>query len=318
MGKFSRLLVNGVVLLVFIASNNQVFATMQDEQPQSNKPSTEQKKPADDKKTEENRETAPDVKRSDMKIAPPLDPTELQISDINHYLDEQLIEPILVGPEQHISLIETNATSNSKGVMVLLADWQQSATSPKAINYLRQSMPQHGWTTISIQPTPKPAAYPSTAQPLNQRNEENSKTITQYNEQLAKILTAITEKAKNYPGIIVMVAEGRHGALLLTQYQQQLTEPPNALVILSAYIDDAHTNQQSAEHLAQTDLPVLDLYLRTDQRLIKSSVALRKKYVNKELKSYYRQKELFNTHTGYYPETALTKTINGWLKSLGW
>ncbi len=258
------------------------------------------------------------TRRSNLAIAPPLAQSALASSDLKHYLPPENQKPVLVSSDEYQTLVTTNATANNKGVMILLADWQQSATSPKAINYLRQSMPEQGWTTISIQPPEKPDTYPSRAIDKTQQQQENQQALSEYRQQLAKLLTEVMQRAKTYPGIIVMVAEGHHSALLLSLYQQELAEKPMTLVSLSGFLSDSEGNNLSAKALSQLDLPVLDLYLKTDHGLIKQAVKLRQKLVNQELKSYFRQRELFNSRTGYYPKQTLVKEINGWLRSQGW
>ncbi len=283
---------------------------------------TDETLPADEKKQDEqaNTETskAQLIPRSDIKIAAPVDEHQQKVSDLKHYLPEQNIQPVLAGPEDHITLVNTNASANNKGVMLLLPDWQQSATSPKAMAHLREILPLKGWTTITIQPLAKPENYPSHAIEKTQQAQENKQALESYQQSLAKVLTAVTEQAKSYPGIIVMVAEGHNAALLFSIYQQQMSELPSAFIALSAYLNDDIANEQSAMHLAQLGLPVLDLYLKTDNRLIRQNVLLRKKLVNQELKSYFRQEQIFNSHTGYYPKASLIKEITGWLKTIGW
>ena len=130
--------------------------------------SDEQEKPAP---KEEQQEKSPDnksssqqnsqsINRIDIKITTPTDSLELKKSDLSHYLTEDKITPILVGPNDYSTLIETNSTENTKGVMILLPEWQQSAVTPKALNFLRQELPQQGWTTITVQPPKKTTKLP--------------------------------------------------------------------------------------------------------------------------------------------------------------
>lgn len=256
--------------------------------------------------------------RSNIDIVAPVDAFTNKKDDLEHYLPAEIIQPILVGPSDHTTLITTNNAINNKGVMILLPDWQQTAASPKALNMLRKKFPDQGWTTISVLPPNKPDNYPSNAIAQTARDEENNKTLTDYQQQLASIITAVTEKAKGYPGIILVVAEGHHAALLLNIYQEGLAEKPTALIMLSAHLNDTKANVSAANNLSLLELPVLDLFLKADNRLVSSSMKLRKKFVNQELKSNYRQKKIYNTHTGYYPAESLIKEINGWLKSIGW
>lgn len=277
-----------------------------------------QEETTDSESSEDDSQTQTKVSRSDIEILAPIDPLANKKADLEHYLPADIIQPLLVGPEDHTTLISTNNAINNKGVMILLPDWQQTAASPKALNALRQTFPDQGWTTITVLPPNKPDNYPSIAIDKTARAEENKNTLDAYQQELAKILSAITEKAKGYPGIIVMVAEGHNAALLFNIYKEELAEKPTALVIMSAHLNDEVANLTSATNLSLLELPVLDLYLKADHYLINKSIKLRKKRVNQELKSNYRQKQIFNIQTGYYPAAPLTKEINGWLKSIGW
>jgi len=261
---------------------------------------------------------APAISRNELEIIAPIDEKTQKEQDLKHYLSSENVQPLLAGPDEHITLIDTNSAESNKGVMILLPDWQQQATSPKAFNHLRKVLPQKGWAIISILPPNKPESYPSISFEQSAQREDNQKSLADYQQKLATILTAVTEKAKNYPGIIVVIAEGHHAALLPSIYQQNLVEMPMALISLSGHLNDEASNMLSAQHLSEIDLPVLDLYLKTDSRLIKNNVKLRKKMVNQALKSNFRQKELFNIQTGYYPKANLVKEIIGWLKSIGW
>jgi len=286
----------------------------------------EESKPAQDEKTTEEEQTAETVNKAStraqarhtIEMTAPADTQRQRVSDLKHYLSDENVQSLLVGPNEHTVLIETHATVNNKGVMILLPDWQQGATSPKATNYLRTVLPDHGWSTITIQPPNKPLAYPSTAEQEAQRQQENNETLASYQQELAALLTVVNDKAKSYPGIIIMISEGNHAALLYSMYQQNLIEQPMAYISLSGFLPDDVSALNSASSLAQIDLPVLDLSLKTDNRLIQQNVALRQKRVNQEHKAHFRQKQLFNIQTGYYPEAILIKEINGWLRSIGW
>lgn len=308
----------------FAAQQEDTVNTNQEQNDPSAQKSEENQEGSEDgnKDATANSEEASDSKtshlRSNIDIVAPVNALTTKKNDLKHYLAAEIIQPVLVGPEDHTTLVTTNNAINNKGVMILLPDWQQTAASPKALNALRKSFPDQGWTTISVQPPNKPENYPSYAIEQTARDEENSKTLSDYQQQLAKIIAAVTENAKGYPGIILVVAEGHHAALLLNIYQEALAEKPTAFIMLSAHLNDIQANVSAAKNLSLLELPVLDLYLKADNPLVMSSMKLRKKFVNQELKSNYRQKKIYNTHTGYYPTESLIKEINGWLKSIGW
>lgn len=251
-------------------------------------------------------------------IPTPTSYDNLNKSDINHYIDAKEVTPLLAGPDDFITLIQTDTTSNSKGVAILLADWQQTATNPRGLNYLRNKLPQQGWTTISIQPPSKPLNYPSMALIPTDQVDENKKTLAAYQEKLMAIMTTVMEKAKSYPGIFIVITEGSHAALVTELYQQDKVSLPSALIVLSSYMINEADDIHYAKSLAQSNFPVLDLYLTRDNALALTSAPQRLTQANKEMKADFRQRQLNNIIPSYYPEKNLLKELNGWLKSIGW
>jgi hypothetical protein len=134
-------------------------------------------------------------------------------------------------------------------------------------------------------------------------------------------------KSKEYPGIIMIIAQGNHGAMLVDIFDQQDSNqngtPPNALILLSSYLLSSdelldETNTVFAKTLAYSEYPVLDLYLKYDNPIVLAKAAQRLTIANQELKAYYRQRKINNNASGYYPEQELLVQINSWLKAIGW
>jgi len=306
-----------VLICLFILSSADSVAFIfqgQEKEVQVQTEVAKTKTEANAEKSEANSENNNSKNRAE--IFPPINAISQKEQDLNHYLMKDNIAPMLAGADDFITLIHENTASNQKGVMILLPDWQMSATSSNALNYLRETLPNQGWTTITIQPPSKPDGYPSNAIELRQQKEENKKILEQYQDRLILIMNAVMTRAKNYPGIFVVVSKGSHATLLGDLYSTGKLEAPSAMVMLSSYM---FTDAQSfAETLARSDVPVLDLYLSRDQQLVESNTVLRKAQANKEMKVYYRQTRLHNTQVGHYPEKNLLISINGWLKSIGW
>jgi lipopolysaccharide export LptBFGC system permease protein LptF len=307
-------------VLFSLATLLSTFTVYAQEETQAQEKTADSKngdKESDNKSTEEastKEKTAP----TPVEIFAPVDALKQQESDLQHYLPKKDITPLLAGAEDFITLISKNTSRNQKGVMILLPDWQLNATSPRALNSLREKLPTQGWTTITIQPPNKPENYPSLALEEKIRVEENNEIITNYQTKLATILAAVMAEAKNYPGIFVMVSEGNHAALLVNLYSNEKLEPPNALIMLSSYLPTALDNDEFAKKMAVLTLPILDLYLTRDHPLSQSNALIRKQQATKEMKTYYRQKQLSSLSAGYYPQETLLVEINGWLKSIGW
>ncbi len=256
--------------------------------------------------------------RSDITIATPNSVAQLHENDINHYFSSEQVTPLLAGPDNFITLIHSEETNSNKGVAILLPDWHQVATNPKGLNNLRQKLPQQGWTVIAIQPSAKPKNYPSQALEKTQRQQDNLATLDRYQEGLNQIMLTVMEKAKNYPGIFMVISEGSHAAILTHLFQQNEQLAPHMLVVLSSYMSNEVADIQYASLLAASSFPVLDLYLKRDHPMAIHSASRRKIQAKKQMKANYRQRQLNNMTPGYYPKQGLLTEINSWLRASGW
>jgi len=268
------------------------------------------------KKKQENNKNSSTIKK-------PIELTKQHKEDLKHYLANEEVKPLLAGPDDYLTLVKKYTSANSKGVAILLPEWQQGATNPKAINYLRNALPAEGWSTIAIQPNNKPQDYPSSAITLTERKKENELIIKAYKSKLNAMLNAVMNTAKEYPGIVLVIAQGNNAALLVDLYSQEGSQLPNALILLSSYRESNNdlinsVNEEFAQKLALIELPVLDLYLKHDNPTVLVKATQRKSFAIQEMKVYYRQRQLNNAITGYYPEKELMNQIKGWLKVIGW
>lgn len=300
------------IVSLFISFTVNVYAQKVEEQAaQTPQPTTQ--------KNTDSTTKPPNTKTPITKsITTPISINSLYKKDLQHYLAKNQLQQLLVGSDEIITLINEQTTANAKGVAILLPNWQQIATSPQAINYLREKLPQQGWTTITIQPPAKPDNYPSRKLNTTEQKEENNKALAHYKEKLAAILTKVMKQAANYPGIFLMIAEGSNAALLIELYQEKKLGHPATLIMLSAHLLTEYDNKQVANTLARLEIPILDLYLNRDNPQAIYSAPLRLAESKRQLKVYYQQKQLDNIYTGYYPKETLLTAINGWLKKIGW
>lgn len=280
-----------------------------------------------DVKSESASEPKPKAQNHTPPVPLPAPLTQQYKADLSHYLSAEQVKPLLAGPDDYITLITENASVNSRGVAILLPDWQQSATNPKAINFLRKQLPLQGWTTITVQPASMPENYPSKALKVSEQRQENNKIIDDYQIKFNAMINAVIDKVKGYPGIAIVIAQGNNAALLVNCFDSQASNQnnikPNAVILLSSYlltnpelIDEANTD--FAKKIAASQYPVLDLYLTQDHPIVLDKAKQRLALSKKAMKVYYRQRQLNSMATGYYPEPELLTQINGWLKAIGW
>ncbi|TWX53029.1 DUF3530 family protein [Colwellia hornerae] len=312
-----RVLVSLIIFCLFSSSTVNSYAlpyqeentTKKQQEPEQKDTTKAEDKPGDTTKI---------VIKKRPEILAPINSLQQQEQDLTHYLTADEITPMLAGAQDFITLINENTASNQKGVMILLPDWGMTAISSNALNYLQTILPTQGWTTITIQPPSRPLGYPSRALKLSMQLEEDDKTLLAHQEYLTAMMTAVMNKAKDYPGIFVVVSQGSHAILLANLYSTGKLKSPSAMVMLSGYMNTAAESLSFAKILASSEFPVLDIYLSKEQQLATSAALIRKAQATKEMKVYYRQTQLHNNQIGYYPEKALLRSINGWLKSIGW
>jgi len=281
-----------------------------------------------EKKAEETKTPAATSNAKKTTNTRPIPPNPIAVdkqqkSDLKHYLINETITPVLAGPNDYLTIITPQKSVNNKGVAILLPDWQQGVTGHQALNFLRTKLPHQGWTTIAIQPPMKPNNYPSLALIPEEQKKENKETLETYQLKLSALIKEVMVKAKEYPGIVIVIAQGQHGAMLTNLYQTQKNEAPSALILLSSYVNTNTSfingaNLSFANDIALSDYPILDLYLKYDHSLTINKAQERNAQAKKELNVYYRQRQINNYHAGIYPEQSLLTEINSWLKAIGW
>jgi hypothetical protein len=312
-----RVLASLIIFCLFSLVTINSYALLYQEENKTEKPKVPEQQEAT-KTADESSDASKVITKKRPEIFAPINSLLQQEQDLTHYLTAEKITPMLAGAQDFITIINENTASNQKGVMILLPDWGMSAKSSNALNYLQKVLPSQGWTTIAIQPPGIPLGYPSRALKRSIQLEEDDKTLLAHKERLTELMTAVMEKAKDYPGIFVVVSKGSHAILLANLYSTGKLQSPSAMVMLSGYMNTAEQSLSFAKVLATSEFPVLDIYLSREQQLATSAAKIRKAQAVKEMKVYYRQTELHNNQIGYYPEKALLRSINGWLKSIGW
>jgi hypothetical protein len=312
-----RVLASLIIFCLFSLVTINSYALLYQEENKTEKPKVPEQQEAT-KTADESGDASKVAPKKRSEIFTPINSLLQQEQDLTHYLTAEKITPMLAGAQDFITIINENTASNQKGVMILLPDWGMSAKSSNALNYLQKVLPSQGWTTIAIQPPSIPLGYPSRALKRSIQLEDDAKTLLAHKEHLTELMTAVMEKAKDYPGIFVVVSKGSHAILLANLYSTGKLQSPSAMVMLSGYMNTTEQSLSFAKVLATSEFPLLDIYLSREQQLATSAAKIRKAQAVKEMKVYYRQTELHNNQIGYYPEKALLRSINGWLKSIGW
>lgn len=280
---------------------------------------TKEQKPKADKKNEQTPASSSATKDIRSTIEFPINSAQQQRQDLQHFEASAHLQTLLVEQDDFIIYFHQQNTPYSKGVAILVPDWQQSALEPRAIGSLAKFLPDQGWTVIAIQPPAKPEDYPVASRDESIAAEQNQALIEQYQQKLNAMMNKVMERAAQYPGIFLLIAQGQNSANLLNLYQKNAIKQPSAVVLLSSFVQDSANQQRFIEQIATSRLPILDLLLQHENPMVQAQAKLRQQQVARQLKQQYRQRQINSIDlTGYYPEQNTYRIINGWLKSLGW
>ncbi len=250
-------------------------------------------------------------------------------------------ETLLAGEREVVVVTQESTTPLTKGVALIIGESGLGPFNQNSAAELANMMNQYGWVSM-VMPAPTSAFFaPLEASPAvaaqNASNETEPSSDTeqsvhprqgpvvleeaefnQQEQQLMLQLQAIVPKTQQYPGFFLVIAQGTSAAWLGKIYSEQKLGLPDALIVVNPYWPQRAYNQQIPEILANTQMPVLDVFSRWDNKWGKRTVADRKVAAEKNLKLHYRQRELIGQMIDKEQYRLLSKEIYGWLTQMGW
>lgn len=257
-----------------------------------------------------------------------------------------------------IYVLQENTTAITRGVAVMIADSGISIVGQEGFSDLANELNKIGWvtlllpapdvafiptigqqanitddaaTTAQVETTDletKTTAETQKPNPSSQiTNLDISKSavtsideqaFVKHEQQLVALLQAAFEKSQEYPGFFLVISKGTSAAWLSKIYAENTLNMPDAFVAISPYWTDRKRNQSLPEWIANTSMPVLDLYSDRDNEWARRTVAQREIAAIKSLKLQYRQRKLlgFNQHRQH--NAYISKEIYGWISHMGW
>lgn len=282
------------------------------------------------------------------------------ITDIGHRLDPNKVKMLLAGTDEFAVVTREDFTGRTKGVAILLPDWNSSTNASVDLANLRVQLNDYGWVTMAstipdkpgFQPVAIPEAsaptspdttapsdsaeseessspqqpakssalappFAATAQSTTLETQITSSIATTYRQLLNLRINSLYQEAENYPGFFIVLTKGCTAASLMRLVAEQQIEPPEAIILISAFCPDPDVNEQLNLDIAQTNIPILELYRKTDSSWVTVAMPRRKKLAYKYFKPHYRQRELFSTHHSSKKQERLLKEVYGWLTKMG-
>ena len=243
------------------------------------------------------------------------------------FSDEYTILPL--AEQEMLVLIKDNTTAISRGVAILVTDSGIPLASKQGLSPLVKQLTGLGWVTVLVSSPPSDLFQPAeeimaptsdtsapsargSVSPLNQQ------VLDKHLQRLSLMMQAVLTKAKEYPGFVLVIAQGTSAASLTQLYTENKLTAPDALVVIDPYWPNRQLNNQLATFLASTPMPVLDIYSKQSNYWSQANIQARKVAAIKALKLHYRQREIIGVELFQQPATYLSKEIYGWLNHMGW
>jgi hypothetical protein len=250
-----------------------------------------------------------------------------------------------------IYVLQENTTAIARGVAVMVADSGIPLLGQEGFAALANELNKVGWVTILL-PAPDIGFIPTFAQDNTTKDDkktvvaEGADNVTEkeisivttmdldiaqsavttlseqafgeHEQQLVSLLQAVIKKSQEYPGFFLVISKGTSAAWLSKIYAQKTLAAPDAFVAISPFWPDREKNLRLPQWIANTPMPVLDLYNSRDNEWSQATVTQREIATIKSLKLQSRQRELlgFNQYRQY--NAYLSKEIYGWLSHMGW
>lgn len=280
-------------------------------------------------------------------IAPPT-LSSIENNDIERLLPNDEIKSILAGETEFLSLYSEYMSADFRGVVLLVPDWQSVPTNNAGMSFLRKELNNLGYTTYAMTvpdidwqaskipdsstempaETTTPDAATSTepatadmkknAEPhyVNALEKVTNEVLDNYKINLISRFNALYQTAMQEPGNVVVIAQGTSAGVLLEHYADFPEQRVDAFISLSSYLPNTKRNKDLSQTTSLVTPALLDIYYANDSNDILMSLKNRQRWVNRNAKFDYRQRQLFGLRDQPDQHARLTKEIDGFLRRL--
>lgn len=261
----------------------------------------------------------------------PVSTEQQKAADLTYLLPDSDFEEVQAGELSLPVVVSTSNVPISKGAAILVTDVGQTQFSSPIIGPLMRNLNNHGWNTLSIFSPSIGLSYGISSdnqseqlgservlKPITAVSPFSSENFEQQEQQLLLFMNGVMQRAGQYPGFAIVIAEGTSAAWLTKLYAERKLRVPDSLVIVNPYWPDVQMNQTLPSLLTQAPLPILDIFNRSDNIWTSATTKARLKAAVVGLKPQYRQRELVGLDYGEAQSDYLANEIIGWTRFLGW
>jgi pimeloyl-ACP methyl ester carboxylesterase len=225
---------------------------------------------------------------------------------------QQFVDDLVVGEPLQLkagtaefACIFTEASAGSTGHAVILAhgigvhpDW------PEIINPLRSELPEHGWSTLSIQ------------MPILANDAPLQDYLPLFDEAGPRIEAAVRFLRDRGNQTIVLIGHSLGAAMAASYLAHNPQHDLQGLIVIGLGAIDLDDRMNGVLALEKIQVPVLDLYGSNDLAIVLDSVKARTSAARTAGNTNYRQIEVEDAdHFFAGLEDTLNQRVSGWLKS---
>lgn len=278
-------------------------------------------------------------------ISPP-SPSTIENTNIKRFLPNDEIKPILAGDTEFLSLYSEYMSRDFRGIALLIPDWNSTASNNTGMSYLRKELNNLGYTTYAMtvpdidwqasdMQAPSEAQQNAAQEQTEQSNSESeapkpnnephyvnaidtvsNAVLNNYKTNLILRYKALYQRAMSEPNNIVVIAQGASAGVLMEYYADFPDSKINAFISLSSYLPNTQRNESLSQTTSLVTPALLDIYYANDDTDILMSLKNRQRWVNRNAKFDYRQRQLFGLRDAPEQHARLSKEIDGFLRRL--
>ncbi|MBQ4849139.1 DUF3530 family protein [Pseudoalteromonas sp. MMG012] len=265
---------------------------------------------------------------------------EVEKRDLTKFIDENALIDIETSKGNSFAIYSPYMASTKRGIVILIPDIGHPPLSYNGFNYLHHALTDDGFDTYAIQipdiafndTLPKDDASNSSntetvseestekkmqkpAKFLAERVPENS--LDDYKTQLIDIFKALySQLTMLEKEQLVVIAQGTSAGV----FSEYLADLPNikldAFVAISAQLPNSSRQRHLPANLSVISPPLLDIFYTNDNPTVTRSMPERIRWVKRNSKFDYRQRQLFGLTTETRQHQRLRKEVDGFLRQL--
>ncbi len=214
-------------------------------------------------------------------------------------------EPVWLETQGHkfLGIYTEDTTGEPKGAVIVLHGIGVHPNWNDVVYPLRTQLPEHGWTTLSIQLPILP-------------NEAEAKDYAPIIKDAAPRIDVARQFLKDKGFKPVFIVAHSLGATMAAAALAETPSLADGFVAIGMSVNDTDPMLQTTTYLEQIKLPTLDLYGSRDLKEVLNSVDARRKAARIAQNDNYRQLEIEGAdHFFIGLEDDLVRRVRGWLET---